>query len=694
MKTIVTTSGLYEMNLATGKLELMKEGPVLRRGQKLYLGAKNTPKEIFAVIDPVKRTCVKVFSSWEIDEEELRDYQNPMQEYDKYVKSIYEAFGYNFYYAVNEDDFSDDIINRSILRASRLEEAKKAYDEKIRLQRLENKACLLMRYSYLKQPESRFDYKVVSGNLRIMLKHEFPGVKFSVKKRNGSDSVDIAWVDGPTSEQVEKLAKLFQGRTFDGMTDYEDFVDSDFIDLFGGLGYIFMERTYSDEIVEREKEIVLKDYPVLADGNDHKANQEGLYIPGYCAYWVNWRSLARFRLSSIDLREANETPTPDPTKGTRTNSSSYGDSEISQISGAVEIVDYSEKALAVFGETKEIKDQLKDLGGRFNPSLKHNGEKRAGWIFSKKQAEAVRELVDFLQQEQPIPEEEPETRPASYGDSGISQEKTNESVIRRGKSLQNIIDQTRRLNGYAGRNRFWSFKREKLINKIYTTYVANIQKLGAFSEPNKKFTKEEYTGIINEPSLPDEDRTESIKDPDTLPASYGNSEISPIPESVEPEPAPYAIEIVPAYDWEGLSYFDVSNAWPVAYLKVRADIEPGDIFNAYTEDEHKYGVTFDGVSLETSLCAELDDIARTECESFPNKPDPVPTPAHVLNVPDASGDQYIQVAPDSPSDSYGTSEISRIFNTEAAPLTVDKRAMRADYFRRKRRKIPERRPVA
>lgn len=501
MTTQVAVTGPYEINFATGKMELMKEAPVLRRGQKLYLGAKNTSKEIFAVIDPVKRTCVKVFSSWEIDEEELRDYQSPMQKYNKYVKSIYEAFGYNFYYAVNEDDFSDDIINLSILRASRLEEAKKAYDEKIRLQRLENKACLLMRYSYLKQPESRFDYKVVSGNLRVMLKHEFPGVKFSVKKRNGSDSVDIAWVDGPTSEQVEKLAKLFQGRTFDGMTDYEDFVDSDFIDLFGGLGYIFMERTYSDEIVEREKEIVLKDYPVLADGNDHKANQDGLYIPGYCAYWVNWRSLARFRLSSIDLREANETPTPDPTKGTRTNFSSYGDSEISQISGAVEIVDYSEKALAVFGETKEIKDQLKKLGGRFNPSLKHNGEKRAGWIFSKKQAEAVRELVDFLQQEQPIPEEEPETRPASYGDSGISQEKTNESVIRRGKSLQNIIDQTRRLNGYAGRNWFWSFNREKLINKIYTTYVANIQKLGAFSEPEKKFTREEYAGIIPTESL-------------------------------------------------------------------------------------------------------------------------------------------------------------------------------------------------
>lgn len=58
----------------------------------------------------------------------------------------------------------------------------------------------------------------------------------------------------------------------------------------------------------------------------------------------------------------------------------------------LEIVDYSEKAIAVFGETKEIKEQLKEIGGRFNPSLRYNGEKRTGWIFSKKQEDKVRKL--------------------------------------------------------------------------------------------------------------------------------------------------------------------------------------------------------------------------------------------------------------------------------------------------------------
>ena len=34
-----------------------------------------------------------------------------------------------------------------------------------------------------------------------------------------------------------------------------------------------------------------------------------------------------------------------------------------------QVIDYSEKAIAVVGDTREIKDKLKALGGRFNPRL-------------------------------------------------------------------------------------------------------------------------------------------------------------------------------------------------------------------------------------------------------------------------------------------------------------------------------------
>jgi hypothetical protein len=52
------------------------------------------------------------------------------------------------------------------------------------------------------------------------------------------------------------------------------------------------------------------------------------------------------------------------------------------VTGDFLIVDYSEKALAVFGDTRPVKDELKALGGRFNPKLTHEGTKKAGWIFS------------------------------------------------------------------------------------------------------------------------------------------------------------------------------------------------------------------------------------------------------------------------------------------------------------------------
>lgn len=148
----------------------------------------------------------------------------------------------------------------------------------------------------------------------------------------------------------------------------------------------------------------------------------------------------------------------------------------------LEIVDYSEKAIAVFGDTKAIKDQLKDLGGRFNPALNYDGEKRAGWIFSKEQADKVRELLAPAKSEKE------------------SDENTDE----------------------------------------------------AFPLENIHFTE---TGSFN-----------------------------------------------------GVRYYDIEGSGVITSAKVRADIQPGDIFNVYTNKEWKFGVTYDGVSLNRSLYNALPGI--------------------------------------------------------------------------------------
>lgn len=153
----------------------------------------------------------------------------------------------------------------------------------------------------------------------------------------------------------------------------------------------------------------------------------------------------------------------------------------------IEVVDYSEKAVAVFGDTKAIKEQLKELGGRFNPSLNYNGEKRAGWIFSKKQADKVKELIT------------PTALPA-------------------------------------------------LPEEIY------------------------------------------------------------IPELAE-ETGPFEnIHLTETGNFNGVRYYNIEGDGIITSAKVREDIQPGDVFNVYTAEGRKYGVTYDGVSLESSLKNDLPGI--------------------------------------------------------------------------------------
>lgn len=153
----------------------------------------------------------------------------------------------------------------------------------------------------------------------------------------------------------------------------------------------------------------------------------------------------------------------------------------------LEVVDYSEKAIAVFGDTKAIKEQLKELGGRFNPSLNYNGEKRAGWIFSKKQADKVKELIT------------PTALPA-------------------------------------------------LPEEIY------------------------------------------------------------IPELAE-ETGPFEnIHLTETGNFNGVRYYNIEGDGIITSAKVREDIQPGDVFNVYTAEGRKYGVTYDGVSLESSLKNDLPGI--------------------------------------------------------------------------------------
>ncbi len=63
----------------------------------------------------------------------------------------------------------------------------------------------------------------------------------------------------------------------------------------------------------------------------------------------------------------------------------------------VHIYDYSDRAIAIYGDYKDIapiKDQLKEIGCKYNKFLNINGVKTPGWIVSNKKREEVEKIVN------------------------------------------------------------------------------------------------------------------------------------------------------------------------------------------------------------------------------------------------------------------------------------------------------------
>lgn len=121
------------------------------------------------------------------------------------------------------------------------------------------------KYPYLIKQDGKTCARVLAAkNIRIELKRNFPGVKFSVRGKSFSmgDSIDVAWYDGPTVKQVEEIISKYQYGWFNGMEDIYEGSGDGFTDLFGDAKYVNGSRslTYDAELqIIRQ---VCKDYPV------------------------------------------------------------------------------------------------------------------------------------------------------------------------------------------------------------------------------------------------------------------------------------------------------------------------------------------------------------------------------------------------------------------------------------------------
>ena len=110
---------------------------------------------------------------------------------------------------------------------------KKQEKEEADRYRAEQKKALMVQFSWLIPVDGQYyvDSKYVAKNIRIELKREFPGIKFSVSK-NGYSPVNVVWTGGPSLDFVEKVTVKYRHGN----------AKLAFNELFGGCEYVFCYR--------------------------------------------------------------------------------------------------------------------------------------------------------------------------------------------------------------------------------------------------------------------------------------------------------------------------------------------------------------------------------------------------------------------------------------------------------------------
>lgn len=312
--------------------------------------------------------------------------------------------------------------------------------------------------------DSKLSTKEIAAKVRSYAKKNFPGFKFSVRSEWSmyADSLHIELKSGPCVPFVEGSRSAERGymSTMSTVKGWENELTPEMFKVLDAVTTYASSFRYND-----------------SDGmQDYFDTNFYIHIEVSDEYKV---IEPKAKKSSIKTEKAEEAK----------------EMEAVTVEG-LEMVDYSDKAIAVFGDTKAIKEQLKELGGRFNPSLNYNGEKRAGWIFSKKKADEVRNLM----------------------------------------------------------------------------------------------ASEKVEAVEELPALPEEIYIPELEEETKQPEKLGN------------------IHLTETGNFNGVRYYNIEGAGIITSAKVREDIQPGDVFNVYTDKERKYSVTYDGVSLESSLKNDLPGI--------------------------------------------------------------------------------------
>lgn len=116
--------------------------------------------------------------------------------------------------------------------------------------------------------ECRDGLVAAAKNIRIELGRAFPGVKFSVKSRrfSGGDAIDVRWVDGPVTKQVDRIINKYSAGHFDGQDDSYNYTADAWNHAFGDAKYVHSSRDLSDKAIDSAIRTIKARYAGNLDG--------------------------------------------------------------------------------------------------------------------------------------------------------------------------------------------------------------------------------------------------------------------------------------------------------------------------------------------------------------------------------------------------------------------------------------------
>lgn len=261
------------------------------------------------------------------------------------IRPLKEKFGIGFYYDSDNPLFMDSFEVAILLQEAQTKanaEADEEEKERIRVEEVkaigskrfaeifpENAQAVIVARLKQDESDSQTDYFASRTTRTVIL-------GFSIHKR------DIF-------SEMRKYSSNFEETAY--LAEYnEDYEHREKYSM--GAGYYLGESKYSGWIIEKcpiyQRESTIKEFAYTAGNEDN-----------------------------ICIKKTDDTTPPPPSDKNDTSKN------------GCTLVEYSEKAIAVFGETRAIKDELKAMGGKFNSRLTFNGKRLAGWIFSKSQEQRL-----------------------------------------------------------------------------------------------------------------------------------------------------------------------------------------------------------------------------------------------------------------------------------------------------------------